>query len=51
VQQGVQYECGAKVAFKKTVRGTKITEISNVVTFLYNVGCKWECHVKNSLEG
>ena len=51
VQQVVKYEFNWKLAFKKIVGGTMITEIRNVGTFLYKVGCKWEYHAKNSLGG
>jgi hypothetical protein len=52
VQQVVQYEFNEKLAFKKIVGGTKITEIRIVGKFLYKVGCKWEeYHAKNGLGG
>jgi hypothetical protein len=51
VQQVVKYEFHENLAFKKIVGGTKITEIRNVREFLYEVGCEWEYHAKNSLGG
>jgi hypothetical protein len=51
VQQVVKYEFNEKLAFKKIVGGTMITEIRNVGKFQYKVGCKWEYHAKNSLGG